>query len=138
MEPDSELDDPELLDPELELPDELEDDPELLDPELELPDELEPELAPEPEPVSELTLELGLVVATLDPLLLMVVLFPSPSPASSFAPILDKSENIGFSLLVIPYAVTAAAIHNTIIIDMIIFALSNFFPPRFYILNIII
>ena len=80
FEPESELDDPELL------------DPELLDPELELPD---PELEP------EFTLLEPEVVATLDPLP-KVVLLPSPLPVSSFAFILDKSENIGLSLLVIP------------------------------------
>jgi hypothetical protein len=67
------------------------------------------------------------VVAREEDPLSKLVTFPIPSPASSFAPILDKSENIGLSLLVIPYAVTAAAIHNTIIMEMIIFALSNFF-----------
>ncbi len=101
LERELEPDEPELLDPELELPElelelpelelpELDDDPELLDPELELP-ELEPELTlSEPE-----------VVATLDPLP-NVELLPSPLPVSSFAFILDKSENIGLSLLVIP------------------------------------
>jgi len=96
LERELEPDEPELLDPELELPElelelpELDDDPELLDPELELP-ELEPELTlSEPE-----------VVATLDPLP-NVELLPSPFPVSSFEFILDKSENIGLSLLVIP------------------------------------
>ena len=66
------------------------------------------------------------------------VVFPIPLPASlSFADILDKSENIGLSLFVIPYAATAAATHNTIIMEMIIFALSNFFPPINLILKII-
>ena len=101
LERELEPDEPELLDPELELPElelelpelelpELDDDPELPDPELELP-ELEPELTlSEPE-----------VVATLDPLP-NVELLPSPLPVSSFAFILDKSENIGLLLLVIP------------------------------------
>ena len=114
---------PELELPELELPLPEEDPPDELpddDPLDELPE------APEPDPVEA---ELPEVVATeLDPLFKLVV-FPIPSLASSFAPILDKSENIGLSLFVIPYAATAAAIHNTIIIEMIIFALSNFFPP---------
>lgn len=120
----------ELLEPELELPLEL--DPELLEPELELPLELPLELEPELEdpelPVLALLPE---VVATdaLDPFP-RVVLFPSPLPVLSFEPILDKSENIGLSLLVIPYAATAAAIHNTIIIEIITFALSNFIPPE--------
>jgi hypothetical protein len=63
--------------------------------------------------------------------LVEAVLFPTPLPGLllSFADILDKSENIGLSLLVIPYAATAAATHKTIIMEMIIFALSNFFPP---------
>ena len=79
----------------------------------------------------ELELELPDVVATEETeLFAKVVLFPIPFPAS-FAPILDKLENIGLSVLVIPYAVTAAAIHNTIIIELIIFDLSNFFPPSF-------
>jgi hypothetical protein len=71
------------------------------------------------------------VVATEDPVPLpWVVLFPSPLPLLLLlADILDKSENIGLSLFVIPYAATAAAIHNTIIIEIIIFALSNFVPP---------
>jgi hypothetical protein len=54
-----------------------------------------------------------------------VELLPSPLPCPF---ILDKSENIGLLLLVIPYAATAAAIHNTIIIEIIIFDFSNFFP----------
>ena len=100
LERELEPDDPELLDPELELPElelelpELDDDPELLldDPELELPELL---LGP------VLTLSEPEVVATLDPLF-RVVLLPSPLPASSFEFILDKLENIGLSLLVIP------------------------------------
>ena len=68
------------------------------------------------------------MTATEEELFAKVVLFPSPFPLL-FAPILDKLENIGLSVFVIPYAVTAAAIHNTIIIEMIIFDLSNFFPP---------
>ena len=85
-----------LLELELELP--LEEDP--LDelPEEEPPDEL-PELL-EPDPVE---LSLPVVVATDEPVLFpMVVLLPRPLPVSSFAPILDKSENIGLSVLVIP------------------------------------
>ena len=97
----------------------------LPDPEpLPLPDPLPLSLLPEPElPES--------VVATDNPVPLSVeVVFPIPFPAlSSFADILDKSEKIGLSLLVIPYAATAAATHKTIIMEMIIFALSNFFPP---------
>lgn len=46
------------------------------------------------------------------------------------ADILDKSEKIGLLLLVIPYAATAAAIHNTIIIEIIIFDFSNIIPPN--------
>ena len=117
--------DPLELDPlELEL------DPELLGPELELPELDPPEDDPlELEPLDPLPL-LDTSFTTLTPLPFpCVVLFPSPSPASLLADILDKSENIGLSLLVIPYAATAAAIHKTIIIEIIIFALSNIFPP---------
>ena len=46
-----------------------------------------------------------------------------------FDPILVKFENTGLSLFVIPYAATAAAIHNTIIIEIIMFDFSNFFTP---------
>lgn len=111
------------MDPELELPLELEPElePELEVP-LELPLELEPEL-PDPEPV--LLPELVVVAGELDPLV-TAVLFPSPLSEGLFAPILDRSENIGLLVLVNPYAATAAAIHNTIIIEMIIFAFSNF------------
>ena len=115
------MSDPELLDPELllllpldELP---EDEPSLPLPELSDPD---PELDP----------ELPVVTATELPLS-EVVLFPIPLPVLSFAFMLDKPENIGLSLLVIPYAVTAAAIHNTIIMEMIIFDLSNVIPPTY-------
>ena len=114
---------------ELELP--LLEDP-LEDPLEELPEEELPLLLPLPEPSEPdpVEPELPLVVATEEPVPFpTVVLFPSPLPVLSFAPILDKSENIGLSLFVIPYAATAAAIHNTIIMEMIIFALSNFFPP---------
>ena len=109
------------MDPELELPLELE-------PELELPLELEVPLElplelPDPEPV--LPPELVVVAGELDPLV-TAVLFPSPLSEGLFAPILDRSENIGLLVLVNPYAATAAAIHNTIIIEMIIFAFSNF------------
>ena len=109
------------MDPELELPLELE-------PELELPLELEVPLElplelPDPEPV--LPPELVVVAGELDPLV-TAVLFPSPLSEGLFAPILDRSENIGLLVLVNPYAATAAAIHNTIIIEIIIFALSNF------------
>ena len=100
---------------------------ELLELPLSLPDD-------DPEPVPEF--ELPAVVATEAEWFPKVVLFPIPCPAL-FAPILDKLENIGLSVLVMPYAVTAAAIHNTIIIEMIIFDLSNFFPPTFVLLIII-
>ena len=104
-----------LFDPEPE-PDPLE----LLDP--------EPEPEPdEPEPLPSFPFTL----TTDAPLPLpAVVLFPSPFPPSLLADILDKSENIGLSLLVIPYAATAAAIHKTIIIEIIMFALSNVSPPN--------
>ncbi len=105
-------------------------DPEL-EPEL-LP-LLVPELAPFPPSLEPTLLEPELdpeVVATDAPVPLLEVKFPIPFPASlSLADILDKSEKIGLSLLVIPYAATAAAIHKTIIMEMIIFALSNVFPP---------
>jgi hypothetical protein len=72
---------------------------------------------------------------TPDPLSILE-LFPIPFPASLLlALILDKSENIGLSLFVIPYAATAAAIHNTIIMEMIIFALSNVLPPINFVIN---
>ena len=137
---DAETDEPELPDPEsleldppeLELPDE--DEPELYElPELELPDDDGPGLEPDPElpelpdplPLSE---GMSAIVSPL-PLPSVVVLLPIPSPVLSFAGILDKSVNIGLSLLVIPYAATAAAIHKTIIIEIIKFALSKVFPP---------
>ena len=110
----------------------------LPDPEPEPEPELDPlpDPEPEPDPLLDPVLldpELPLVsVATDTPVPLSeVVVFPIPFPASlsSFADILDKSENIGLSLLVILYAPTAAATHKTIIMEMIMFALSNFFPP---------
>ena len=114
----------------------------MLLPEL-LPELLLPPLELDPEPLPELPLEelpdpelLPPVVATEDPLLLFttaVELFPGPLPVSPLPGILDKSENIGLSLFVIPYAATAAATHNTMIIEIIMFALSNFFPPFNYI-----
>ena len=119
------------MDPELELPLELEPELELpleLEVPLELPLELDPEL-PDPEPV--LLPELVVVAGVLDPLV-TAVLFPSPLSEGLFAPILDKSENIGLLVLVKPYAATAAAIHNTIMIEIMIFALSNFLPPINY------
>jgi hypothetical protein len=96
--------------PEPELP-----DPPLPEPELELPDPL----------------LLPWVDATEEPLPLCTeVPFPTPDPGLLLEPdILDKSENIGLSLLVIPYAATAAAIHNTIIMEIIIFSFSKFIPP---------
>ena len=106
----------------------------LPEPEPEPPDPL-PEPEPEP-PELELPLldpELPLleeVVATEEPVpLFKLEIFPIQLPASLLADILDKSENIGLSLLVIPYAATAAAIHNTTIIEIIMLALSIFFPP---------
>ena len=119
------------MDPELELPLELEPELELpleLEVPLELPLELDPEL-PDPEPA--LLPELVVVAGVLDPLV-TAVLFPSPLSEGLFAPILDKSENIGLLVLVKPYAATAAAIHNTIMIEIMIFALSNFLPPINY------
>ena len=116
-----------VCDPEPEPPDpeppELE-PPELLDPELlELPP-LDPELLDPVEPPFSL-----FALVETDPVPFpKVVLFPIPSPVSSLVPILAKLENIGLSLLVIPYATTAAAIHKTIIMEIIIFALSNFSP----------
>ena len=113
------------LDPEPLPPLELDPEPLLLplplpDPDPEPDDEL-----PDPEPLLPPS-----VVATEDPLPFPAgVLLPSPFPLLLLADILDKSENIGLSLFVIPYAATAAAIHNTTIIEIIIFALSNFFPP---------
>ena len=60
----------------------------------------------------------------------VTVLFHIPFPASlSLENILVKSEKIGLSLLVMPYAATAAATHKTIMIEIIMFALSNFSPP---------
>ena len=68
-----------------------------------------------------------------DPFVLFIEeLFPSPCPVS-LPCILDKSEKIGLSLFVIPYAATAAAIHNTIIIEIIIFDFSKIIPPITYI-----
>ena len=113
-------------------------DPPLPEPEPEPPDPL---LEPDPLPLPELDpelpeLELPLleeVVATEEPVpLFKLEIFPIPLPESSLADILDKSENIGLSLLVIPYAATAAAIHKTTIIEIIRLALSILFPPSKY------
>ena len=104
--PELELDVPEFEDPELE-------DPELEDPEL---DESELPLPELPSVVAEWVL------------FVTAVWFPGPFPFA-FDPILARFENTGLSLFVIPYAATAAAIHNTIIIEIIMFDFSNFSPP---------
>ena len=114
--PELELDVPEFEDPELE-------DPELEDPELDESELEDPELDE-----SELEdPELPSVVAEWV-LFVTAVWFPGPFPFA-FDPILARFENTGLSLFVIPYAATAAAIHNTIIIEIIMFDFSNFSPP---------
>ena len=85
------------------------------------PFELVPVPVPEL-PLLELPLDDGFVA-------LWAVMFPAPFPELSLEPMLDKSENIGLSLFVSPYAATAAAIHSTTIIEIIKFDLSNFSPP---------
>ena len=104
--PELELDVPEFEDPELE-------DPELDESELDESELEDPEL---PSVVAEWVL------------FVTAVWFPGPFPFA-FDPILARFENTGLSLFVIPYAATAAAIHNTIIIEIIMFDFSNFSPP---------
>jgi hypothetical protein len=117
---------PELEPPLLELPP--------FDPPFEDPDELVPELEP---PLDEPVLAplLPLEVAC-DAGFVTFVWFPTPFPALLFPSIPVKFENTGLSLFVIPYAATAAAIHNTMIIEIMTFDFSNFSPPsqKFFII----
>ena len=108
-------------------------------PPFEDPDE-PPELVPELEPVPDepvLAPLLPLVLAC-DAGFVTFVWFPTPFPVLSFPFILDKFENTGLSLFVIPYAATAAAIHNTMIIEIITFDFSNFSPPSQKLFNILV
>ena len=111
--------------PELE-PDPLPEPPELEPDPLPEPPELEPDPLPEPPELA------GADISEPEPLLaLPFEAFPIPSlpelELSGENPL--RSVKTALSPSLIPYAVTPAAIHRTIITDMIIFELSTFSPP---------